>query len=95
VEFYGKIVIASGLISTGERKPFGDVLELMLIADCIEHRTALCKKCRDGTEAPFSSRCKNQNQIQNGSTIIDVGAADKYEPLCRTHLLEAHPELRE
>jgi thymidine kinase len=100
VETYGKIIIASGLIATGERKPFGDVLELMLFADHIEHRKALCKRCCDGTEAPFSSRCahahsQTQNNAQNGSITIDVGAEDKYEALCRTHLLESHPELRE
>ena len=45
---YNKKVIAAGLISDFERKPFGDVLNLIPHAEEVIKLNALCKKCKDG-----------------------------------------------
>ena len=90
VEAHNKTVIASGLNGSAERKPMGDVSILIPFADSTIVLHALCKKCRDGTPGVFSSRIVIRS---DETTDVDVGAADKYEALCRKHFLQEHPEL--
>jgi len=54
VDQYGKHVVVVGLDSDAERRPFGDVLTLATQADSIEKKTALCRRCGDGTAAIFT-----------------------------------------
>jgi len=81
VETYEKHVIVAGLDGDASRKPFGSLLELIPYADNIVKLKALCKICNDGTEALFTSK-----KIHDTLTI-DVGAADKYQALCRKHYI--------
>jgi thymidine kinase len=81
VETYEKHVIVAGLDGDASRKPFGSLLELIPYCDSIIKLKALCKICNDGTEALFT--CK---KIHDNLTI-DVGAADKYQALCRKHFI--------
>lgn len=89
VDTCGKQVIASGLDGSAEREPMGDVLRLVPHADTVNRVVALCQVCRDGTPGIFSSRL-----VSDTTAVVDVGAADKYEALCRRHFLTRHPELR-
>jgi len=82
VDDYGKIIIATGLSGDSSRKPFGDVLRLIPIANTVCKLSALCMQCGDGTPAHFSKRLSAEKQI----TLI--GSADKYEAVCRRHYLE-------
>jgi len=78
-----KIIIAAGLVGDVNRKPFGDVLLLIPHAEKIIHLSALCKKCGDGTLAPFTIRkIDSEDQIQ-------VGIDDLYESVCRKHISTA------
>jgi thymidine kinase len=89
VDRFGKHVIVVGLDSDAEQKPFGDVLALMAHADTIEKKTALCRRCGDGTAAIFTRRlaaAATAEVIVEGQ--VAVGGADMYEPVCRRHFNE-------
>lgn len=81
VEQDGKHVICVGLDGDSERKPFGDILQLIPYCDSVEKITSLCTECSDGTPALFSYRC-----VQSEDQIL-VGADTMYTPLCRKHYL--------
>ena len=82
VEVYKRDVIVVGLDGDSERKPFGEILELIPLADTITKLTALCKRCGDGTAALFTY-CKSAKATQ-----VCVGDSDRYEALCRKHYLQ-------
>lgn len=79
---YGKYVLAVGLSGDFLRKPFESVANLIPHADKILKIDALCKRCSDGTCAPFSKKI-----IKNDKTM-EVGGTDMYEAVCRKHYLE-------
>ncbi len=89
VDTHEKIVIASGLDGSAERAPMGDVLALIPHADTVERITALCILCKNGTPAIFSSRIHTPE-----NSIVDIGAEDKYQALCRRHFLDKNPSLK-
>ena len=82
VEVYKKDVIVVGLDGDSERKPFGEILQLIPLADNLTKLTALCKRCGDGTPALFTY-CKLTKDTQ-----VCVGDASMYEALCRKHYLQ-------
>ena len=79
VDRHGKHVVVVGLDSDAERRPFGDVLALAAHADSIEKKTALCKRCGDGTAAIFTKA------LAAKEAQVAVGGSDMYEPVCRRH----------
>lgn len=79
VESHGKHVVVVGLDSDADRRPFGDVLALAALADSIEKKTALCRRCGDGTPAIFTRALS----VKEGQ--VAVGGAEMYEPVCRRH----------
>jgi thymidine kinase len=80
VDGANKHVVVVGLDSDAERRPFGDVLAVAAQADSVEKRTALCRRCGDGTAAIFTRRL-----LGGGVATVAVGGADSYEPVCRRH----------
>ena len=82
VERDKKHVVCVGLDGDAQRKPFGELLQLIPLCDNVEKIKSLCKECGDGTSALFTHRCLSiEGQIQ-------VGANGTYMPLCRKHFLE-------
>jgi thymidine kinase len=78
----GKFVVVGGLISDFKMDKFGSIGELMRYADEVVHLTAFCKKCNDGTIAPFTKRvCGNTDDQE----LIGV---DEYISVCRRHFYE-------
>jgi len=75
----GKHVVVVGLDGDAQRRPFGDLLALVPLADSVEKKTALCRRCGDGTAAIFT-RALSVNAEQ-----VAVGGAERYEPVCRRH----------
>lgn len=74
-------VIVAGLDMDYLGKPFGQMPNLLAIADYITKLHAICVRC--GNIASFSHRTANtQGQIL-------LGEKDTYEPLCRQHYFEA------
>lgn len=75
----GKHLTVVGLDSDAEQQPFGEVLAIGALADSIEKKTALCKRCGDGTEAIFT------RALGSRTGQVEVGGAELYEPVCRRH----------
>ena len=85
VEVYKKNVIVVGLDGDSDRKPFGEILQLIPLADSVTKLAALCKRCSDGTEGHFTALVADK---AGKTEQIYVGGADKYLPMCRQHYLE-------
>ena len=88
VEVFRKDVIVVGLDGDSDRRPFGEILQLIPLADRITRLTALCKKCADGTEGIFTLLNSEEEAEKKGQ--IYVGGADKYMAVCRKHYLTSH-----
>eukprot|EP00466_Bigelowiella_natans_P021292 jgi/Bigna1/58499/fgenesh1_pm.99_\ len=76
----GQTVIVAGLDGDFNRERFGQIIDLIPLADRIQKLNARCRIC--GAEAPFTGRIKKSEE----QTL--VGGADAYMPLCRRHYLE-------
>lgn len=87
VETDKKHVVCVGLDGDAQRKPFGEILQLIPLCDSVEKIQSLCVGCKDGTPALFTHR-RGISETQ-----IQVGAEERYEPLCRKHFLSANPGL--
>lgn len=67
-----------GLDGDSNRRPFGELLTCLPLADRIERLTALCRRCADGTPGLFSYRRGGAGDQQ-----VLVGGEGLYESLCR------------
>ena len=76
VEVHHKTVYIYGLDGDFQRIKFGNILELIPLADEITKCAALCKICKNGTKAIFSHRLSNE-------TAQKVIGANNYIPICR------------
>ena len=83
VEEHGKDIICVGLDGDAERKPFGEVLELIPYCDSVIKKHAFCRRCATPTPALFTYRTRKNG----GDGQVLVGGAEVYEPLCRKHYL--------
>jgi len=81
VEVYQKTVVVVGLDGDSERKPFGQILELIPIADTVTKLSALCKRCGDGSPAVFTALVKAGSKQEQ----VYVGGSETYEAMCRKH----------
>ena len=86
VETDGKDVVVVGLDGDSSRKPFGQILNLVPLADEVIRLTSLCKRCGDGTAALFSCLVNGSSAIKKEQVF--VGGPDMYEAMCRRHCLE-------
>ena len=78
VDTHGKHLYLVGLDGDSNRRPFGELLECIPLADRVERLTAFCRRCANGTPAPFTYRCNGPHDQQ-----VLVGGQDRYMPLCR------------
>jgi len=85
VDHCGKNMLVVGLDGDVDRKPFGQLLECIPLADSVTKLKAFCSECKDGTEAIFTYRKKEVGTKEQ----VFVGGAEAYMPLCRTHYLLA------
>ena len=83
VDVLKKTIICAGLDGDYTRSTFGEIYKLYPLCDKIEKISALCKKCGDGTNAPFT------NRLTKNYTQTLVGGDDIYEAVCRKHYLES------
>lgn len=82
-------IVASGLNGDAEQRPFGQVLDLIPLAEDVIHLTALCLRCNDGTPAHFSVRKpapRTEESAAHARGIVHIGGADEYMAVCRAHL---------
>lgn len=80
IDFDNKIVIVSGLNGDYDKKPIGQINELIVEADDIYFQKAICHYCKSPVDAIFSLRINTTNQEQ-----ILIGEKDTYVPVCRYH----------
>ena len=81
VNNYSVNIIVGGLDGDFKRKPIGQILDLIPMADKCVKLNSLCNICKDGTEAPFSFRLVKSNNI------VLVGGSESYIPVCRKHFI--------
>ena len=74
-----KIVIVSGLNGDFEKKPIGQIHELISEADEIHFQKAICHYCKVPEDAIFSHRTKKSKEQ------VLIGTNDSYVPVCRYH----------
>jgi len=90
---FSKHVLVVGLDGDFERKPFGDIFQLIPLADSVEKINAVCTLCTKkykgsyysnplNLEAPFTMRT-----IENKEQVL-IGGSEKYKACCRYHYLE-------
>jgi thymidine kinase len=79
VDTFGKHVSVFGLDGDFQRKPFGEILKIIPLANSVTKLTALCKVCGDGTPGLFTKRTTNQCEQ------VLVGGAECYQAVCRRH----------
>jgi hypothetical protein len=84
-----KHCVVVGLDGDAERRPFGQVLDLIPHCDRVTKMTAMCKLCADGTPALFTFAAGAQAAAANAEGVPCVGTDDIYIPLCRKHYLSA------
>lgn len=77
-----KSILVVGLDGDAKQCLFGEILRLIPFANKVTKLCALCSRCGDGTEAPFT--IKHSQLVQQ----VDVGGTDKYEAVCLKHLRE-------
>ena len=87
VDTTSKKFVIVGLDGTSNREKFGQILDLIPLCDTITKLTAYCKRCANQTprklvKAPFTHR------FSTDVSVICVGGADLYEPVCRPCYLQ-------
>lgn len=83
VDTHGKHVYLVGLDGDSNRRPFGELLQCIPLADRVERITAMCHRCANGTPGLFSWRRTGPVHQR-----VFVGGASAYEALCRPCYLE-------
>lgn len=74
-------IIVCGLNGNFKQEKFGQILELIPLANNVELLKGYCMVCKDGTEGIFTKRI-----LDNNTDEINVGNDDKYMCVCRKHL---------
>lgn len=84
VETCNKDVICVGLDGDTNRKPFGELLELIPFCDSVVKRHAFCRRCTNAPTPAIFTFCSGTEK----NTQVLVGGSETYEPLCRKHYLD-------
>ncbi|KAI1886461.1 hypothetical protein AGOR_G00195990 [Albula goreensis] len=71
----GKTVIVAALDGTFQRKPFGNILSLVPLAESVVKLNAVCMQCYK--EAAYTKRLGDETEVEV------IGGADKYHAACR------------
>uniref|UniRef100_A0A8C5R0J2 Thymidine kinase n=1 Tax=Leptobrachium leishanense TaxID=445787 RepID=A0A8C5R0J2_9ANUR len=72
---HGKTVIVAALDGTFQRKAFGDILNLVPLAESVVKLNAVCMECY--REAAYTQRLGTEKEVEV------IGGADKYHSVCR------------
>lgn len=72
----GKIVIVAALDGTFQRKAFGNILNLVPLAENVVKLNAVCMECY--RDASYTKRRGAEKEVEV------IGGADKYQAVCRT-----------
>ena len=86
VEHDHKIVYVAGLSGTFDRDEFGELAQLIPIADSVKMFQSICVDCQDGkTPANFTKLRDSSEALKN---VIQIGGKEKYKSVCRRHFID-------
>ncbi|XP_042622932.1 thymidine kinase, cytosolic-like [Cyprinus carpio] len=71
----GKTIVVAALDGTFQRKPFGNILNLVPLAESVVKLNAVCMQCFK--EAAYTKRLGAEQEVEV------IGGADKYHAVCR------------
>ncbi|XP_013869453.1 thymidine kinase, cytosolic [Austrofundulus limnaeus] len=71
----GKTIIVAALDGTFQRKPFGNILNLIPLAESVVKLHAVCMQCYK--DAAYTKRIGAEKEVEV------IGGADKYQAVCR------------
>lgn len=71
----GVVVVIAALDGTFQRKPFGEILSLVPLAEQVVKLSAVCIEC--GNEAAFTRRTVDSQEVEL------IGGEEIYKPVCR------------
>lgn len=71
----GKTIIVAALDATFQRKPFGNILSLVPLAESVVKLNAVCMQCFK--EASYTKRLGAEKEVEV------IGGADMYQAVCR------------
>uniref|UniRef100_A0A3Q3Q9E0 Thymidine kinase n=1 Tax=Monopterus albus TaxID=43700 RepID=A0A3Q3Q9E0_MONAL len=71
----GKTIIIAALDATFQRKPFGNILSIVPLAESVVKLNAVCMQCYK--EAAYTKRIGTETEVEV------IGGADKYQAVCR------------
>lgn len=77
VEKHGKHVIVAGLSGDYLRNPFGEILDLIPVADNVDFKRALCARCKHPERAASFTK-----RLSEETSQVYVSSSD-YAALCR------------
>ncbi len=90
IENHGKLVMVVGLDGDSNKRKFGEILNLIPIADKFKKMSACCQLCPKKlfVDAPFT-KCLVKKEGQ-----VLIGAKNEYIPVCRVHH-DIHYDIKE
>ncbi|NXG50145.1 KITH protein, partial [Psilopogon haemacephalus] len=80
----GKTVIVAALDGTFQRKAFGNILNLVPLAESVVKLNAVCMECY--REASYTKRLGAEREVEV------IGGADKYHSVCRACYFHKRPQ---
>ncbi|RLV92087.1 hypothetical protein DV515_00013926 [Chloebia gouldiae] len=80
----GKTVIVAALDGTFQRKAFGNILNLVPLAESVVKLNAVCMECF--REASYTKRLGAEREVEV------IGGADKYHSVCRACYFRKRPQ---
>ncbi|CAB3368427.1 Hypothetical predicted protein [Cloeon dipterum] len=72
----GKMVVVAALDGTYQRKGFGNILQLVPLAESVEKLNAVCMMCFES--ASYTKRIGKEQEVEV------IGGAEKYMAVCRS-----------
>jgi len=76
-------IIVCGLNGDRHQKKFGEILDIIPLANKVDKLSGICSICNDGTPGDFTTLKKNKNNINNQ---ILVGDDNIFLCVCRKHI---------
>ncbi|KAM6245360.1 thymidine kinase, cytosolic [Porphyrio hochstetteri] len=80
----GKTIIVAALDGTFQRKAFGNILNLVPLAESVVKLNAVCMECY--REASYTKRLGAEREVEV------IGGADKYQSVCRACYFRKRPQ---
>lgn len=85
----GKHIHIAALNGDANRLPFPSIANVIPLVDATETLFAYCQRCHCSAKTTTKALFSYRKPATMGDGVSGVGAAEKYEALCRYHFIEA------